>query len=66
MKLLEKNGQIEEHLELEFEGHTKLYVPSSKIGLVQKYVGGTKGRPKLAKIGGQLWSKQKAARRRKP
>ncbi|MCC6125326.1 MAG: transcription-repair coupling factor [Pirellulales bacterium] len=59
MKLLEKNGQIEEHLEIEFEGHTKLYVPSSKIGLVQKYVGGTKGRPKLAKIGGQLWSKQK-------
>jgi transcription-repair coupling factor (superfamily II helicase) len=59
MKLLEKNGQIEEHLEIEFEGHTKLFVPSSKIGLVQKYVGGTKGRPKLAKIGGQLWSKQK-------
>ena len=59
MKLLEKNGQVEEHLELEFEGHTKLYVPSSKIGLVQKYVGGTKGRPTLAKIGGRLWAKQK-------
>jgi transcription-repair coupling factor (superfamily II helicase) len=59
MKLLEKNGQVEEHLEIEFEGHTKIFVPSSKIGLVQKYVGGTKGRPKLAKIGGQLWAKQK-------
>ena len=41
LKLLEKNGQVEEHLELEFHGRTKLYVPSTKIGLVQKYVGGT-------------------------
>ena len=55
LKLLEKNGQVEEHLELEFQGRTKLYVPASKIGLVQKYVGGTQepahagpaGRPRL-------------------
>ena len=59
MKLLEKNGQVEEHLELEFQGKTRLYVPSSKIGLVQKYVGGTKGRPTLARLGGRLWEKQK-------
>jgi len=59
LKLLEKNGQIEEHLELEFAGHTKLYVPSTKIGLVQKYIGGAKSRPMLAKLGGKLWDKQK-------
>jgi transcription-repair coupling factor (superfamily II helicase) len=59
MKLLEKNGQTEEHLELEFHGHTKLFVPSTKIGLVQKYIGGTKSRPTLAKLGGRLWEKQK-------
>ena len=59
MKLMEKNGQIEEHLELEFHGQTKLYVPTSKISLVQKYVGGTKGRPMLAKLGGRLWEKQR-------
>jgi transcription-repair coupling factor (superfamily II helicase) len=59
MHLLEKNGQVEEHLELEFQGKTKLYVPASKIGLVQKYVGGTKGRPMLARLGGRLWDKQK-------
>ncbi len=59
LKLLEKNGQIEEHLELEFAGHTKLYVPSTKIGLVQKYIGGAKSRPMLAKLGGRLWEKQK-------
>jgi len=54
-------GPGPEHLELEFDGGTKMYVPASKIELVQKYVGGTKGRPKLAKIGGQLWVKQKKA-----
>ena len=59
MKPQEKNGQVEEHLELEFQGKTKLYVPASKIGLVQKYVGGTKGRPMLARLGGRLWEKQK-------
>ncbi|MBN1394083.1 MAG: transcription-repair coupling factor [Pirellulales bacterium] len=59
MKLLEKNGQVEEHLELEFAGRTKLYVPTAKIGLVQKYLGGSKARPKLAKLGGRLWQRRK-------
>ena len=59
MKLLEKKGRVEEHLELEFQGKTRLYVPASKIGLVQKYVGSAKGRPTLAKLGGRLWEKQK-------
>ncbi len=43
LRLLEKEGQAEEHLELEFHGGTKIYVPASKIDLVQKYVGGTQG-----------------------
>ena len=59
LELLEKDGQAEEHLILEFQGGTRLYVPSSKIGLVQKYVGGAKARPKLAKLGGRLWERQK-------
>jgi transcription-repair coupling factor (superfamily II helicase) len=60
-KLLEKHGQQFEHLELEFDAGTKIFVPSSKIELVQRYVGGTKSRPKLAKIGGLTWAKQKKA-----
>jgi transcription-repair coupling factor (superfamily II helicase) len=60
-ELLEKHGQKFEHLVIEFDGGTKLYVPSSKIELIQRYVGGTKSRPKLAKIGGLSWAKQKKA-----
>ena len=42
MQVLDKTGQTEEHLILEFRGGTRVYVPASKIDLVQKYVGGAK------------------------
>lgn len=61
MRLIEKQDFALEHLELEFEGGTKIFVPAAKIGLVQKYVGGTKSRPRLAKIGNQTWGRQKKA-----
>ena len=61
MELIEKQGQKYEHLTIEFDGGTKLFVPSSKIDLVQRYVGATKSRPKLAKIGSQAWARQKKA-----
>lgn len=64
LRLLEKGPQSEEHLELEFAENTRIYVPVAKIDLVQKYVGGTKARPKLARIGGRTWSRQKAAAER--
>jgi transcription-repair coupling factor (superfamily II helicase) len=59
LKLLEKEDQVEEHLELEFHGDVKLYVPVSRIELVQKYVGGTKARPTLARLGGRTWMRHK-------
>ena len=61
LKLLEKHGRTEEFLELEFAESTRVYVPASSIELVQKYVGGGKTGPKLAKIGGALWTRQKQA-----
>ncbi|MDX1964322.1 MAG: transcription-repair coupling factor [Pirellulales bacterium] len=64
LKLLEKGNQTEEHLEVEFRGGTKVFVPATNIELVQKYVGGTKSRPTLATIGGKTWLKQKAAAER--
>jgi transcription-repair coupling factor (superfamily II helicase) len=64
LKLLEKNDQVEEHLELEFHGGTKIYVPAANIELVQKYVGGSKSKPALAHIGGRLWARQKEAAER--
>ena len=59
MHVLEKNGQTEEHLILEFAGGTRVYVPASKIDLVQKYVGGAKSDPELSKLGGTSWQHKK-------
>ena len=56
-----QENQAEEHLEIEFDGGTRVYVPASKIELVQKYVGGSKSHPTLAKLGGKAWVRQKQA-----
>src|SRR5439155_4718799 len=52
-------GQTEEHLILEFREGTRVYVPASKIELVQKYVGGAKTDPELSKLGGTAWQRRK-------
>jgi transcription-repair coupling factor (superfamily II helicase) len=62
LRLLEKDGRAEEHLELEYHGGTKIFVPAAKIELVQKYVGGKgSGAVPLAHIGGHAWVRQKRA-----
>ena len=61
MRLLEVEGHGQEHLVIEFAQGTTVYVPAARIGLIQRYVGGTKTRPRLAKIGGASWSKQQKA-----
>ncbi len=57
--MLDKGQQKEEHLELEFADKVAIYVPTSKIYLIQKYVGTSKLKPKLAKINGKAWNRQK-------
>jgi transcription-repair coupling factor (superfamily II helicase) len=68
MQLLDKHtangraggsGQAEEHLILEFRDGVRLFVPASKIDLVQKYVGGSKTDPELSKLGGTSWQHRK-------
>jgi len=60
MATLEKRGYLEDFLELEFSGGTKLFVPVDVIELVQKYVSATGSRPELSKIGGTAWAKRRA------
>ncbi len=50
----------EEHLLLEFRDNELLYVPASRIDLVQKYVGGRQGSPPLSKLGSATWGRRKA------
>ncbi|MEN0020284.1 MAG: transcription-repair coupling factor, partial [Planctomycetota bacterium] len=50
----------EEYLTLEFAGGSRLHVPAIQIDLVQRYVGGFRGKPPLSKLGGNRWKNQKA------
>ncbi len=59
MQILEKQDQTEEHLILEFREGTRVYVPASKIDLVQKYVGGARTEPELSRFGGTAWQRKK-------
>ena len=51
VKTLEIQGQHKDYLVLKYAGEDKLYVPTEKIHLVQKYIGSDAGNPKLYKLG---------------
>ncbi len=61
LERLKRENQVEDHLKIEFSGGTLVYVPATKIDLIQKYVGASKTRPRLATIGGALWQKRRKA-----
>lgn len=47
----------EEYLELRYGGDDKLFVPVSRLDLIQKFTGGS--RPSLDRLGGTSWEKAK-------
>jgi transcription-repair coupling factor (superfamily II helicase) len=49
----------EEHLHLLFDGDVSLYVPVTRIDLVQRYIGSGGAAPALDKIGGQSFRKRR-------
>ncbi|MBI4603317.1 MAG: transcription-repair coupling factor [Planctomycetes bacterium] len=59
MESFEKGGVLQEFLALEFRDGVKIYVPVSKIDLVQKYVGAGDRPPVLDKVGGTSWARKK-------
>lgn len=58
---IESNGEVayEENLILEFRDGVMLYVPATRIDLVQRYIGGNTVEPELSKLGGTAWSRRK-------
>jgi len=57
---MQRDQGEEDFLSLEFHGETIFYLPTSKIDLVQRYVGSGATPPRLDKIGGTSWSRKKA------
>ena len=59
MEVLEKGRDTQECLRLEYADQALLFVPASRVELVQKYIGPSSHRPPLSKIGGRGWLKRK-------
>ena len=59
LKRMERAGGEEDHLHLLFADEVSLYVPVSRIDLVQKYVGAGSASPPLDRIGSQSFRKRK-------
>jgi len=59
LERLQRGGGEEEHLKLVFAEEVVLFVPASRIDLVQRYVGSGSASPPLDRIGGQAFRKRK-------
>ena len=59
VKRIERGGVETEHCMVEFRDDVRVYVPVSKIDLIQKYIGAPGARPRLARVGGAAWGKAK-------
>jgi transcription-repair coupling factor (superfamily II helicase) len=59
MQRLTRDQGEEDFLLLEFAEDTKLFVPASRIDLVERFIGGDAKGPKLDRIGGKTWTRKK-------
>jgi len=57
---IHRDGAEVEHCVVEFRDGVRVYVPVTKIDLIQKYIGAPAARPRLARLGGAAWAKAKA------
>ncbi len=59
-EIAQGDGSIGEYMGLEFAEAAKLYVPLTRLDLVQKYRSGEGAAPTLSRLGTQQWAKTKA------
>lgn len=59
VKTLKVQEKHQDYLMIKYKNSDKLYVPTEKIDLVQKYIGADTKPPKLYKLGGNEWQKVK-------
>ena len=57
---LQSEGTYRDYLLIQYHGTDKLYVPVEQLARVQKYIGNPNSAPKLNRLGGGDWQKQKS------
>lgn len=61
---IEFDGRLQEVLSIEYAEDTRLYLPVSQTHLLSRYIGSGKAKPRLHRLGGVRWTKEKAIARR--
>jgi len=61
---IETRDGVREVISLEFDDHVTLHVPLQESHLISRYVGLTKSKPQLGRIGTQRWEKTRKAAER--
>jgi transcription-repair coupling factor (superfamily II helicase) len=56
---LEVAGSEGDYLLLEYRGGDRLYLPVTRMNLIERYLGPEGGRPPLSKLGGKSWDRTK-------
>jgi transcription-repair coupling factor (superfamily II helicase) len=64
LKKLEIGGALQEYIQIDYAQEDKLFVPLHQMGLVEKFSGGGDYKPKIGRLGGTEWARQKSKAKR--
>ena len=60
LKQIQGGDSLEDFMVVEYAGESRLYVPLTRLDLIQKYRGAGEAPPSLDKLGGVTWAKAKS------
>lgn len=60
LRQIANDGRTEDFLLVEYAGESRLYVPLTRMDLIQKFRGAGESAPSLDKLGGVTWAKTKS------
>ena len=60
LKKLEIGGALQEYIQIDYAHEDRLYVPLHQMGLVEKYSGEGDYKPKISRLGGTEWARQRS------
>ncbi|MBN1885453.1 MAG: transcription-repair coupling factor [Candidatus Krumholzibacteriota bacterium] len=64
MRVLEREGGRTECLDIRYEGDDRLFIPVTRLRMVEKYVAAEGSEPSLARLGGAAWARSRERARK--
>lgn len=57
VETIETDGMARDFIKIKYQGDGVLFIPTTQLDRIQKYIGGEGAAPKLNKLGGQEWKR---------